>query len=377
MPRSARLTASITRSSPITRSARVMQIEGMFDIPPAAKSEQRWDVTLPLDEQPWNVGLIVGPSGCGKSSIARELFGSAMVGEFAWDSTRSIVDGFPAALGAREITLLLSSVGFSSPPYWLRPYGVLSTGQQFRVSMARALAELPDLAVVDEFTSVVDRTVAQIGAAAIAKTVRRRDQQFVAVTCHYDVEPWLDPDWVYEPAENRFTWRLLRRRPPLEIKILRVNRSAWRLFSHHHYLTAQLATAAVCFCAFIDDRPVSFHSFMPFVGRLATKQKAMRGHRSVTLPDFQGVGIGRALITESARIMSGIGYRAFSNSGHPAVMAALNRDPEWRMIRPPGRTSKSGRGGMKVAHANQRITASWEFIGRRMPGAEAHAIYGS
>ena len=43
----------------------------------------------------------------------------------------------------------------------------------------------------DEFTSVIDRTVAQIGSSAIAKTVRKRKQKFVAVSCHYDIEEWL------------------------------------------------------------------------------------------------------------------------------------------------------------------------------------------
>ena len=65
--------------------------------------------------------------------------------------------------------------------------------------MAHTLAEKPRLAVVDEFTSVVDRTVAQIGSAALVRAVRRRNQKFVAVTCHYDVIDWLDPDWVFQP----------------------------------------------------------------------------------------------------------------------------------------------------------------------------------
>jgi ABC-type ATPase with predicted acetyltransferase domain len=66
------------------------------------------------------------------------------------------------------------------------------------VFLARVAAEAlqqPPLVVFDEFTSVVDRTVAQIGSAALARTVRRRPGlQFVAVTCHEDVEPWLTPD---------------------------------------------------------------------------------------------------------------------------------------------------------------------------------------
>ena len=128
-----------------------------------------------------------------------------------------LLDGFPAGMPVKEIVQLLSSVGLASPPVWLRPYGVLSTGQRFRCDLARLLACAPELAVMDEYTSVVDRTAAQLGSHALARTVRRRGQRFVAATCHEDVEAWLDPDWVYRPDGDRFTWRTLQRRPPIEL----------------------------------------------------------------------------------------------------------------------------------------------------------------
>ena len=164
----------ITHSTPIRRTPRVVQLEGLFDIPPAKRSELSWQVNLPIEEKTWQLGLIVGPSGCGKSTLARELFGKHLVSGYDWPTDRSLVDGFPAEMSIKEITLLLSSVGFSSPPSWLRPFGVLSNGEQFRATIARALAEQPDLVVIDEFTSVVDRTVAQIGSAAMAKTFAAR-----------------------------------------------------------------------------------------------------------------------------------------------------------------------------------------------------------
>src|SRR5205085_1964726 len=129
-------------------------------------SEVTWSVDLPLDQKPWHIGLVVGPSGCGKSTIARHLWPNALHAAtgLTWDPNRSLLDSFPAGMSIKDVTALLCSVGFSSPPAWLRPFHVLSTGQQFRVTLARLLAcaasdsNTPSLVVCDEFTSVVDRT---------------------------------------------------------------------------------------------------------------------------------------------------------------------------------------------------------------------------
>ena len=123
---------NITRSTPIQRTPRVVQLEGLFDVPPTTHSELSWRVNLPIEERPWQIGLIVGPSGCGKTTLARELFADSLVSGYQWPADRSLVDGFPARMSMKEITLLLSSVGFSSPPAWLRPFAVLSNGEQFR-----------------------------------------------------------------------------------------------------------------------------------------------------------------------------------------------------------------------------------------------------
>ena len=368
------LALAINRSVPIKRTARVMQVEGIFDIPPAELVREQWSVVLPLDEREWHIGLIQGPSGSGKTTIAREAFGAAYVTEHKWSEGAAVVDGFPKAMGAKDITLLLSSVGFSSPPSWLKPFHVLSTGEQFRVSLARTLAEYPELAVVDEFTSVVDRTVAQIGSATVAKAVRRRGGQFVAVTCHPDVENWLDPDWTYSTADHSFAWRSLRGRPPIQLEVARVHRSAWELFAHHHYLSGEHNKTATCFCAFINGVPVSFQSYLPFVGRIDGGGRARRGHRSVTLPDYQGVGANNALLTMCASMWKGLGYRVFRNTGHPAEIAVAKRSKEWLMTRPPMLSARDG--GGRTTHAGSRYVASFEYIGPRMERDEAEALHG-
>lgn len=369
--------------SDIARSPRVMQVEGMFDVPPSKRVELAWSVDLPVEERPWNVGLIVGPSGCGKTTMARHLFGQELAKTFTWNGAGSLLDDFPASLGIKDIVGLLSSVGFSSPPSWVRPFHVLSNGEQFRVTLARMLAELPDLAVVDEFTSVVDRTVAQIGSCALAKTVRRRNQKFVAVTCHEDVEEWLQPDWVYRPAEQRFAWRSLQRRPEIPLVIHRVVAStAWKLFKRHHYLTSHIHAGAVAFVAFWNERPVAFDAWLPFVGRLKDERLGRRGHRTVCLPDYQGCGIGAALFATIASMWTGLGYRSFSKTGHPAEIAARLRSDKWKMTSGPSQSSGDNKNSalgrsMGRSRATTRLTASFEYVGTPMPAEQAKALLAS
>jgi GNAT superfamily N-acetyltransferase len=280
------------------------------------------------------------------------------------------VDAFPDDMPIKDIVALLSAVGFASPPAWLRPFHVLSTGQQFRVTLALLLASTPkgQRIVFDEYSSVVDRTVAQIGSAALAKTVRQRGQQFVAVTCHEDVEAWLQPDWVYRPAENCFAWRRLRRRPRIALDIVRAAPSAWPLFAPHHYLTDALCRSAVCFLASWQDRPVAFSAWLPFVG---AGPKTRREHRTVTLPDYQGVGLGNALSDFVASLWAGLGYRAISTTTHPAMIRARLRSPNWEMHRAPSfAASHEGR----LRHATTRLTAGFRYVGEAMPFVAARAL---
>lgn len=359
----------IVLECPVEETARVQQVRGMFDLPAAKTSKVCWDVSLPLDDKPWHVGLIVGPSGCGKSTIARHLWPGSVTtlagscdGSLSWPEHRSLVDGFPPEMPIKAVIELLSSVGFSSPPAWLRPFYALSTGQQFRATLARLLAEMPagGPVVIDEYTSVVDRTVAQIGSAALAATVRRRGQQFVAITCHEDVEPWLQADWVYRPAENLFQWRCLRRRPAIALEIVRCRPSAWPMFAHHHYLSGALNRSAVCFLASWQGRPVAFSAWLPHPG---PGPRSRREHRTVTLPDYQGVGIGNRLSAFVASLWTALGYRAISTTTHPAMIASRLRSPLWRMHRPPSMASGRLSATFPFRHATTRLTAGFAYVG--------------
>jgi GNAT superfamily N-acetyltransferase len=371
---------TITVTSSVRPTPRVAQVAGLFDLPVDSGSSLQWEVKLPLAERPWSIGLVTGPSGCGKTTLARALWPEETCRELEWDPECSLLDGFPEAMPIKQIAALLSGVGFSSPPAWLRPFHVLSTGQQFRVALARLLAEAianPDPGrpvVCDEYSSVVDRTVARIGSAAIARTVREHRLSFVAVTCHDDVEEWLQPDWVYRPAENHFTWRCLQRRPAIRLRIVRCKASAWPLFAPHHYLNTGLAHTAACFLATWQDRPVAFSAWLPFVG---AGPPTRREHRTVTLPDFQGVGIGNALSATIAALYRGLGCRAISTTTHPAMTHARRRSPLWRMHRAPSLATGRERGIRNLRHATRRLTAGFEYVGPALPRRLALALLDS
>ena len=370
-----RLTAHITRSVAVVPTPRLQQVLGMFDVPPSPTSGQAWDVDLTLPDD-WHVGVIVGPSGCGKSTVAGELFGDAVVAAHAWPADRSILDGFPARLSVKQVVGLLSSVGFSSPPAWVRPFHVLSTGQQFRANLARTLAEsVVDgrVRVVDEYSSVVDRTVARIGSAAVARSVRHHGLRFVAVTCHYDVLDWLDPDWAYEPHTGQLrvadaAREVGRRRPPVPLDVARTTRADWPAFKPHHYLSGDLNPAAACFVGTVDGQPATFTAVLPFPH---PTRPGWREHRTVCLPDYQGVGLGHAMSEFVASLYRSTGKPYTSTTSHPAMIGHRARSPLWRLTRRPGLAA--GRGGsgrfslMRRTAAVDRLTAGFQYVGPARP----------
>lgn len=363
----------ITREVAVVRSPRVKQVEGIFDLSVAETSREEWTVHLELPDD-WSIGLIVGPSGSGKTTVARELFGyEAEPPE--WSDTRSILDGFPREMPIRAVVDLLSSVGFSSPPSWLRPYGVLSTGEQFRVDVALALSSSNDLIVIDEFTSVVDRTVAQVGSAAVAKSVRKGKKQFIAVSCHYDIIDWLDPDWIYQPHLDQLERRSQRRRPPIQLDIVRVHTSAWDMFRKHHYLDTTLHKASRCFMALWDGRPVAFSAWLPSPGH----KNYWREHRTVCLPDYQGVGIGNALSDFCASVVISVGKKAMSSTSHPAMIRSRAKSPNWHMHRAPSMTKPGGKlydaTGLQSHAATTRLSAGFYYVGYRLDESVAQRLW--
>ena len=80
------------------------------------------------------------------------------------------------------VTSALSAVGLGSVPSWLRPFSVLSNGEQFRAGLARLLLSDEKAVVLDEFTSVIDRQVARIAFGSVSESLRMAATDFVLFT---------------------------------------------------------------------------------------------------------------------------------------------------------------------------------------------------
>lgn len=181
---------------------RVSSVKNNFDLK-VEKVEERFTGEIDIEGEDWNVGAIVGGSGTGKSTIARQVFGEDYIEDLDYGD-EAIIDEMPEDKSVKEIQKMFTSVGFASPPSWIKPYHVLSNGEKMRVDLARALLTQEELVVFDEFTSVVDRDVAKTGSHAVSKATRKSGKKFVAVSCHKDIINWLEPDWVYDTDQKQF-----------------------------------------------------------------------------------------------------------------------------------------------------------------------------
>jgi len=356
-------------SSDISNTPRVKQLASIFDVPLADKSEIHFKGNLPIEDFDWNVGLIVGPSGCGKSSILNRVFGASTPLE--WRAA-SVIDDFPASTSIQSISETCQSVGFNTIPAWMRPYAVLSNGEKFRVEMARRLLSGDSPIVMDEFTSVVDRQVAQIGCHAVQKYVRRNKLKFVAASCHFDILDWLQPDWIFEPSTMTFSRRSLRPRPALEVEIRRVGYEYWSIFAPFHYLTKELNRSAKCFVLFVGGQPTSFAGTLHFPHPSVRDIK--RCSRLVTLPDWQGLGLAMILVEKLGAAYKALGNRMRTYPAHPSLIRSFNKSNQWALMKRPGEYSPRAGNTSEVEGFGGRPCAVFQYKGAEMNAQDARRL---
>ena len=336
------------------KSFRVSSVIGKFDLQSEHIKEQ-FTGNIDLDND-WQIGIIVGSSGSGKTTIAKELFPKSYITDFKYKA-ETILDDMPKDKSVDEITQIFNNVGFSSPPSWLKPYSVLSNGQKMRVDLANGLLQDKDLMVFDEFTSVVDRNVAKIGSYAVQKAIRKSDKKFIAVSCHNDVVDWLLPDWIFNT--DSMTFQKLegqkKNRPTIKFKIFNTrDKSVWKMFAKHHYLSHTHNNAANVYVAYVNEQLAGFISILhqphPAVKNIR------RIHRVVVMPDFQGIGVGIRLLEFIGKKYKENKYRYTIVTSAPSLINFFKRSKNW-ILRDFGRNKKH-----QMGNSQTRITTSWEYI---------------
>ena len=335
------------------KTFRVSSVIGKFDLQTEHIKEQ-FIGDIDLNDE-WQIGCIIGSSGSGKTTIAKELFPESYITNFKYEA-ETILDDMPKEKSVDEITRTFNSVGFSSPPSWLKPYSVLSNGQKMRVDLANGLLQNKDLMVFDEFTSVVDRNVAQIGSYAVQKSIRRSKKKFIAVSCHYDIVDWLMPDWIFNT--DSMTFQDLRKqkknRPEIKFEIYQTrDKSIWKMFAKHHYLSHYHNNAANVYVAFVNEQLAGFISILhqphPIVKNIR------RVHRVVVMPDYQGVGVGIRLLEYIGTKYINNKYRFTITTSAPSLINYFKNSINW-MCKRFGRNIKHA-----VGDSSSRITTAWEY----------------
>lgn len=298
--------------------ARVTLDETLIDLAQACdysfSGVSEFQVPSMIPPQNYSLGLIVGGSGTGKSSLLKHFGG---VSNHTWDSSK--------AVASQVEPQALMRLGLSSIPSLCRPYHILSEGEKHRADIARALTL--GVSVIDEFTSTVHRDLARTICIGLRRWVdKNKGQRLVLATCHEDVAEWLEPDWVFNTNTGLLVEGRSERRP-LKLEIYPCSVKAWSTFSNHHYLTGKINAGARCWLGVIDNKPVAFGSALALPH--PTIKKAWREHRTVVLPDYQGMGLGSKLSNYIASLFLNEGCRYFSKTAHPAFGEYREASPLW------------------------------------------------
>ena len=277
---------------------------------------------LPTD----GIVLIVGTSGSGKSTILRSL-GEHVQPKVEFYNT--VIENFSTPERGEE---LLLACGLRSIPTWFRPPHTLSNGEHHRFEMAMCLDQ--GINKIDEFTSVVDRDTAKSLAYSVRKYYDQRGttEPLYIASCHRDIIDWLDPEWVYDTdlqvLDNRRSPFRLGTRPELTLTIKSTSAKYWPMFSRHHYLDTAISKSAHYYVLLLGDKPIGFHAAIHSTNR--DIHSYWRGHRTVILPEFQGMGLGTAFSDAIAEMYVSKGMRYFSKTAHPSFGEHREKSPLWR-----------------------------------------------
>lgn len=365
---------SIVLKSEVKKDEYTNYIQDTFDLKVGDVSKVCIPNKLNIDSfKDWNIGVICGASGSGKSTILKHLAKqrNSNIANPTFDSTKCLISNFDT-MTPKDATMLLAQMGLASVPTWIRPFNVLSNGEQYRASLAKAVSESVgnDIIYVDEYTSVVDRNVAMSMSNALQKYIRRNNKRIILATCHYDIFDWLRPDWIYDLNKGGTLERGdYLRRPKIELQVYRTTSDTWSRFKKHHYITDEMNMGAYSYCFEWRRMLVGFCSVLANPGK--GLQDAWRISRVVVLPDFQALGIGRSICDFISGIYLEEGKRMYIKTVNPALGEYFATSKKWNPTGYNGRErSISNQDAQKYANRLTRKSYCYKYTGQPISGYE-------
>tara|TARA_R110000868_G_C10972548_1_gene770434 strand:- start:24422 stop:25549 length:1128 start_codon:yes stop_codon:yes gene_type:complete len=327
----------VNLNSEISKSFRCNKAADSLDIDVNKKSNHYFKVNADLETE-YNIGLIVGASGSGKTTLAKQILGDECFKEYI-DLSKPVIDQLPKELDYNSCQKILSGVGLTSVPCWIRPSYTLSNGQKARAEMALACYNSKDdVIAIDEFTSVVDRTVAKVMSHSIQKFARREKKTIILLACHYDIIEWLNPDWIIDCNKQSYTDRRalrldFKRKEQLEFTIKEIDKSSWKYFSKYHYLSDKLPGGKLyTYGLFEGDNQIGFICYANYTPKRKNKDWIFHMNRVVVHPDYAGLGLGIHLINEtSEHVSKKPEMRVMSKFSSLPVFKAMTKNRQWKL----------------------------------------------
>ena len=318
----------------------------------------------------WNIGVVYGGSGSGKSSIINHLGG---VREVIFDIDKPLISNFNW-MEPEEATRVLTAMGLSSVPTWLRPYKFLSNGEQYRAMLAYLVSSSKDgeTILIDEYTSVVDRDVAKAMSFALQKYIRRENKKIILASCHFDIMEWVMPDWIYSPMKGGGIEKpdyLRQGRPEISLSISRVEPKAWDFFKKHHYLTEEANKTYIYLLFEWNNKPIAINVIGRHLGTTGGVP-GYRGSRVVVHPDYQGMGIGSKISEFCGGIIKNIGGKYYTKTINPALGEYRNSHTEsWKPTLFNGKVRINNNDHSEIYKTiKQRASYCHEYIGKSIDG---------
>lgn len=292
------------------------------------------NINIPKD---WNIGLIYGASGSGKTTLAKHLFGENIF-DCSLDENKSIIDQLPKEFSYEDCANILNGIGLNSVPCWIRPIKTLSNGQKARAEAAYLMCK-QDFICIDEWTSVVDRTVAKAMSVCLHKFAKKHNKQIILLSCHYDILEWVKPDWLIDCNKQVFELPksedfFFNEREKLEFTIKEVGRESWKYFSKYHYLSELLPGGKIyLYGIFHNNNQIGFQCFANYTPHKKGTKIIYHSNRTVIHPDYNGLGLGIKLINETSKMLNKkIDCKIMAKFSATPIFKAMIKQKDWKFL---------------------------------------------